>query len=87
MAETNSQGLSNVAVDAKRRWAESERECQEWVQEVTLLQAEGSELCQTIVGPLKVRGLLLEGMWIAAICHTEMVVQFTMLGEVVSFSA
>jgi hypothetical protein len=45
MAEMNSQGLSNVAADAKRWWEESERECQEWVQEVTLLQAKGSKLC------------------------------------------
>jgi hypothetical protein len=31
MAEVNSQGLSNMAVDIKRQREESERECSEWV--------------------------------------------------------
>jgi hypothetical protein len=34
----NSQGLSHMAADTERRWEEYVRECQEWVQELTLLQ-------------------------------------------------
>jgi hypothetical protein len=43
------------------------------VQELTLLQTRGSELCLAKVGPSTVRGHLLEGMQIAAGRHTEMV--------------
>jgi hypothetical protein len=51
-----------VVANAERRWEESERECQEWVQELTLLQAWGSELCQAIVDPPRVRSHLPNGM-------------------------
>jgi hypothetical protein len=56
MTEENFQCLSGVVADADRQWEEAQRECRELVQELTLLQTRGSELCQAIVGPLKVRG-------------------------------
>jgi hypothetical protein len=43
------------------------------VQELTLLQTRGSELCLAKVGPSTVWGHLLEGMQIAAGRHTKMV--------------
>jgi hypothetical protein len=49
MAEENSRGLFEVAANAEKRQEESERECREWVEELTLLQTWGSELCQSIV--------------------------------------
>jgi hypothetical protein len=75
MAQVNSQNLSGVVADVDRRWEEDERECLERVQELTLLQTRGSELCQAIVGPPKVRGHLSEGMWITIIHHIKMVEQ------------
>jgi hypothetical protein len=60
------------------------RECQERFQEFTLLQTWGSELCQTIVGPLRVRGHLSEGMWIVALHNTEMAEQLAVFWVVVS---
>jgi hypothetical protein len=63
--------------DVDQRGEDVERQCQDLVQELTILQTRGSELCKAIVGPLTVRGHLLEGMQIAAICHTEMVGQLT----------
>jgi hypothetical protein len=68
-----------VVADANRWWKDAERECQKLVQERTLLQTQGSELCQAIVGPLKLRGHLLEGIQIAASHHTEMAKQFAVL--------
>jgi chromosome segregation ATPase len=84
--EANSQGLFNMAADTEQRWEESERECQEWVQELILLQTQGFELCQVIVHPPRVRSHLLEEMWIAALRHTEMVDQLATLWVVVSFA-
>jgi hypothetical protein len=37
-AEENSQGLSDVVAYVKRRWEESERECWNWVEELTVVQ-------------------------------------------------
>jgi chromosome segregation ATPase len=62
VAEENSRGLSNAVADTERWQEESNRKCQEWVEELTLLQARGSELCQAIVGPPRVRSHLSEGM-------------------------
>jgi hypothetical protein len=84
VAEENSQGLSDAAADAERRREESERECQEFVEELTLLQIWGSELCLAIVGPLKVRSHLPEGMRVIAHCHAEMDEELDMLRASVS---
>jgi hypothetical protein len=75
----NSQGLSDAMVDAEQLWEESERECQERVQELTLLQPRGFELCPAVVGPPRVRSHLSEGMRLAALHHTEMAKQVAML--------
>jgi hypothetical protein len=82
--EANSKGLSEAAADAERWWEESERECQERVQEHTLLQTWGSELCQAIVGPLRLRSHMSKGMRIAALCHTEMAEQLALLRVLLS---
>jgi hypothetical protein len=47
VAEETTCGQSNAAADAKRRWEESERGCQEQLEELTLLQARGSKLYHT----------------------------------------
>jgi hypothetical protein len=86
-AEANPQSLSSVVADVDRREEEAERDCWEWVQELTLLQTQGSNLCQAIVGPLKLRGHLSNWMRIAAACHTEMVEQLTALQAVMSSAA
>jgi hypothetical protein len=64
--------LSDIAADAEWWQEESKRECQVWVEEVTLLQNQDSELCLAIVSPPRVRSHLLDGMRIIALCHTEM---------------
>jgi hypothetical protein len=38
MAKENSQGLFDEVASAERRWEESERECRELFEELTLLQ-------------------------------------------------
>jgi hypothetical protein len=86
LLKANSQSLSSVAADADRRWEEARRECRERVQELTLLQTRGFELCQAIVGPPKLRGQLSEGMWIVVTRHTEMAKQLTGL-QATMFSA
>jgi hypothetical protein len=62
----------------------SERERQEHFEEFILLQTRGFELCLAIVSPLWVRNNLSEGMWVAALHHTEMVGELSMLQAVVS---
>jgi hypothetical protein len=54
------------------------------VEELTLLQTWGSELCLAIVGPLRVRSHLSKGMQIIGLCHTEMAEQLATLRAVVS---
>jgi hypothetical protein len=79
MPEENSHGLFDVAADIERRWEESEREFQEQIQELTLLQTWGSELCQAIFDPPRVRSHLSGGMWIVALHHTELAEQLPTL--------
>jgi hypothetical protein len=62
MAEENSCGMSDIGAYVERWREESERECWERVEELSLLQTRGFELCQEIVGPSRVRSHLLEGM-------------------------
>jgi hypothetical protein len=63
---------------------EFERGHREQLEELTLLQTQGSELCFAIVGPPQVRNHLSEGMWLAALCHTEMAIELDTLRTVVS---
>jgi hypothetical protein len=72
MAEANHQGFFDRAADIDRQWEDAEKQCQDLVQELTLLQTRESELCLAIVGLPRVWGHLFEGMRIAIICHTEM---------------
>jgi hypothetical protein len=62
----------------------SERECQDQFEELTLLQARGSKLCHTIVGPPQARHHLSEGMRLAALHHTEMAGELAVLWAAVS---
>jgi hypothetical protein len=57
----------------------SERECQEWFEEHTLLHTWGSQLCHAFTGPLQVRHHLSEGMRIVTLCHTKMLEELTAL--------
>jgi hypothetical protein len=65
--------------DVKQQQEESERACREQVEELTLLQIHGSELCLAIVGPPRVRSHLSEGMQITVLRHTEMAEQLAAL--------
>jgi hypothetical protein len=62
----------------------SKRERREQFEELTLLQARGSELCHAIVSPRQARHDLFEGMRLAALCHTEMAGELAALGAAVS---
>jgi hypothetical protein len=84
MTAVTIQGLSDRVINADRRWKEAQRQCQELVEELTLLQASASVLCQAMVGPPKVRSHLLEGIWVATTRHTAMAKQLTMLWVAVS---
>jgi hypothetical protein len=50
----------------------SKREHREQFEELTLLQIRGFELCHVVVCPPRLRHHLSEGMWLAALHHTEM---------------
>jgi hypothetical protein len=65
-------------------WEVSGREHREQFQELTLLQTWGSKLCHTIVTPSRERHHLSEGMWLAALHHTEMAREFAVLRAAVS---
>jgi hypothetical protein len=84
VVEENACGLSDAAVVAERWREEFERGHREQLEELTLLQTQGSELCFAIVGPPQVRNHLSEGMWLAALCHTEMAIELDTLRTVVS---
>jgi hypothetical protein len=62
LVEKNSHGLSDVAVDAERRWEVSERERQVQFEELTLLQTRGSKLCLATVDPPRLRNQLSKGI-------------------------
>jgi hypothetical protein len=78
-ANEKSRGLSGLAADAEWRREESKRGCQDRVQELTLLQTQGSELCQVIVGPPRTRSHLSKGMRVTALHHTDMAEQLASL--------
>jgi hypothetical protein len=76
--------IDDAVESCLRWWEESKRKCQEWVEELTLLQAWGSELCQAIVGHPRVRSHLSEGMRITTLHHAEMAKQLAVLRATVS---
>jgi hypothetical protein len=71
-------------VDIDRRRENAGRQCQNLVQELTLLQTRGSDLCHAIVNPPTVMGHLSEGMRIAVIRHTEVAGQLATLRAALS---
>jgi hypothetical protein len=64
----------------------SEGQCREQFEELTLLQTQGSEPCNTIAGPHGVRHHLFEGLQLAALHHTEMAGELSVLRVAVSSS-
>jgi hypothetical protein len=52
--------LSGTVADAERRLEDSKRECRVLVEELTLLQTQGFELCLVVVGHPRVRSHLSE---------------------------
>jgi hypothetical protein len=50
------------------------------IEELSLLQTWGSEMCHAIIGPAQAKHMF-EGMWLSALYHTEMV------GELITFRA
>jgi hypothetical protein len=70
-----------------RTWEMSEMEHRAQFEELTLLQTWGSKLCHAIIGPPRARHHLSDGMWVAALCHTEMVGELAALWSVVSTAA
>jgi hypothetical protein len=86
MAEETACGLFDVVADAEQQQEESERGCQEHLEELTLLQTQGPELCFAILGPPWVRNHLSEGMWIASLHHTEMTGELVTPPTIVSFA-
>jgi hypothetical protein len=83
VAEGTARGLSDAVAGAEWRWEESERGLREQLGELTLLQTRGSKLCFAIVGPLRARNHLSEGMQITSLCHTEMAKELTVLWTMV----
>jgi hypothetical protein len=74
----------DAAADVERWWEELERGCQEQLEELTLLQTRGSELCFAIDGPQWVWNHLSERMQIIALHHTKMARELSMLRTVTS---
>jgi hypothetical protein len=72
MPEVNFHGLSNRAADVNRWQEDVDERCRDLVQELTLLQTRGSELCHTIIDPPMVRGHQSEGMQVATNHQAEM---------------
>jgi hypothetical protein len=62
----------------------SEREHREKFGELTLLSTRGSKLCHTIIGPLRTRHHLSEGMRLVTLYHTKRAREHSMLRVVVS---
>jgi hypothetical protein len=76
--------LSDVSADGVRWLVVSEMERREQFEELSLLQAQGAELCLAIVGPSRARNHLLERMWATAIHHIEMVGELATLRVIVT---
>jgi hypothetical protein len=76
--------LSNVSAAGLRRLVVSEKDHREQFEEPSLMWAQDSELCLAIIGRPRVRNYLSEGMWAAALHHTEVVRELAALQAVVS---
>jgi hypothetical protein len=84
VAEEKFYSLSDASADGVQRLVVSEMERQEQVEELSLLQAWGAELCLTIIGPSQVRSHLSTRMWVTALLHARMVRELTALRAAVS---
>jgi hypothetical protein len=84
VAEEKFRSLSDASPDGAWWLVVFEMEHQEQFEELSLLWAWGAELCLAIVGPSQVRSNLTARMWAAALHHTEMAGELTMLRTVVS---
>jgi hypothetical protein len=73
-------------VEERRAWETSEREHRERLEEVTLLQTRGSELCHAIFCPPQARHLS-KGMRLAALYHIEMAGELAAFWAAVSSTA
>jgi hypothetical protein len=73
--------LEDELVVEHRAWEMLEKEHRAHFEDLTLLQTWGSDLCHAIIGPPWVKHHLSEGMWLAALRHTEMA------GELATFRA
>jgi hypothetical protein len=73
----------NLATE-HRALAASKREHRAHIEELTLLQTRGSELCQAIIGHPQAKHHLSEGMRLATLRHTEMVSELAVFRVVVS---
>jgi hypothetical protein len=82
-AEANFHNLSVWADELNKALEDAEGKCQSLAEELTLLQARGSELCSAIIGPSTVQGHLSDGMVAAAARHTKMAGQLAVLRGVV----
>jgi hypothetical protein len=83
MAKASFWGFSSVVGDADWWCEEAERECQELVQELTLLN-QGIYAMPSHSRSFEGGGSTIKGMQIAAILHNEMAEQLAMLWAVVS---
>jgi hypothetical protein len=82
--EMNFRGTSDMEADANYQREEDEGVCQEQDQDPTLPQTWGFELCQAIVGPMRVRAHPSKGLWIVVNLHTEKAKQFVVLWAAIS---
>jgi hypothetical protein len=65
----------------------SEKEHREQFEELSLLWAQGSEMCIPIIGPPWVRNCLMEGMWATGLRYTEVAGELAAIRATVSFVA
>jgi hypothetical protein len=86
VVEETTRGLFDATADVEWQWEESKRGHREQLEELTLFQTWGFELCLAIIDPPRVRNHLLEGMWIAALHHTEMAGELVALRAAVSYA-
>jgi hypothetical protein len=68
----------------RRAWEAPKREHRAQIEELTLLQTRGSELCPAINSPPQGKHHLSEGMRLATLRHTEMVRELAAFWEAVS---
>jgi hypothetical protein len=79
VAEEKFHSLSNTSANGAQRLVVFETELREQFEELFLLRAFGAELCLAIVGSSPVRSHLSVRMHAAALHHTEMAGELTVL--------